>query len=323
MIVVTGAAGFIGSAIVWELNRRGIFDIHCVDMLKSDTKWKNLVGLKFSDYEERDSFLKRMLFNDPVLKNMVTGVIHMGACSSTTEKDASFLIENNFKFTQVLAKWCVRNRKKFVYASSAATYGDGSEGFDDSHAAIQALRPMNMYGFSKQLFDSWALNAGMLDRIAGVKFFNVYGPNEYHKDDMRSVIHKAFGQIRDTGKLKLFKSYRNGYGDGEQKRDFIYVKDAVNMTLYIYDNNLKGIYNVGTGSARTWNDLASAVFRAMDRKVNIEYIDMPETIRDKYQYFTEAKMDKLQASYKEKISSIEDGVGDYVKNYLMQGEKNL
>jgi ADP-L-glycero-D-manno-heptose 6-epimerase len=323
MIVVTGASGFIGSAIVRELNLRGITDIHCVDLLQEDGKWKNLVGLKFADYEEKDSFIKRIIFDDKTLKSKVAGVIHMGACSATTEKDASFLIENNYKYTQVLAKWAVRNSKRFVYASSAATYGDGAEGFSDDHSGLNSLKPMNMYGFSKHLFDLWALNSGVLDKIAGLKFFNVYGPNEYHKGDMRSVIHKAYGQIKETGKLKLFKSYKKEYPDGGQKRDFIYVKDAVNMTLNLYDSGRNGIYNAGTGKARTWVDLADAVFNAMGRKPEIEFMDMPEQIRDKYQYFTEAKMEKMFSGYGGKMHTLEEGVDDYVKNYLEAGEKSL
>lgn len=323
MIIVTGASGFIGSAIVCELNHRGIIDILCVDSLKSDEKWKNLVNLKFDDYEEKETLLKRILFDDPLLNSSVEGIIHMGACSATTEKDASFLVENNYKYTQALAKWCVKNSKKFVYASSAATYGDGSKGFDDSHDTLEALQPLNMYGYSKQMFDLWALRHRFLDRIAGMKFTNVFGPNEYHKDDMRSVVHKAYGQIKQTGRLKLFKSYRKGYADGEQKRDFIYVKDAVNMTLHVYLENLKGIYNCGTGHAASWNSLAFAVFKAMSLKPDIEYIEMPESIKDKYQYFTEAKMGKLFSTYKEKLFTLEEGIGDYVKNYLVPGQKHL
>jgi ADP-L-glycero-D-manno-heptose 6-epimerase len=324
MIVVTGAAGFIGSAIIWALNKKGITDIHAVDFLQKDDRWKNLTNLKYSDYEEKDAFIKRIVYRDKLLISGVDGVIHMGACSSTTEKDASYLIENNYKYTQVLAKWCLRNNKRFLYASSAATYGDGSAGFDDAHEGIENLRPMNMYGFSKQLFDAWALRTGALDKIAGLKYFNVFGPNEYHKEDMASVLYKAFGQINSTGKLKLFKSYKEGYRDGGQLRDFIYVKDAVDMTLFAFDRGITGIYNVGTGKARSFADLGAAIFKAMGRKTNIEYIDMPEDIKPKYQYHTQARMDKLKkAGYNSGIRSLEDGIEDYVKNYLMKEDQYL
>ena len=324
MIVVTGAAGFIGSAIVWALNKKGRTDIHAVDFLQNDDRWLNLNNLKYSDYEEKDAFMKRIIFDDKLLRDSVEGIIHMGACSSTTETNASFLIENNYKYTQVLAKWCVKNGKKFVYASSAATYGDGSFGFDDSNEGIEKLKPLNKYAFSKQLFDLWALREGCLDKMAGMKYFNVYGPNEYHKDDMRSVVHKAFGQIKETGKLKLFKSHNKDYKDGGQLRDFIYVKDAVDMTLFAYEKGIKGIYNVGTGKARSFADLGTAVFKAMGKPVNIEYMDMPETIRDKYQYFTEAKTDKIKkAGFTAKIHTLEEGVADYVKNYLIPGDSRL
>ena len=319
MIAVTGGAGFIGSAIIWELNQRGITDIHVVDELGTDEKWKNLNGLKFSDYEEKESFIKRVVYDDKLLRDSLEGVIHMGACSATTEKDASFLIENNYKYTQVTGKWCAKYGKKFVYASSAATYGDGAQGFDDAHEKIESLRPLNMYGYSKQLMDLWALRSGIISKIAGIKFFNVFGPNEYHKDDMRSVVHKAFGQINATGKIQLFKSHKKGYEDGGQLRDFVYVKDAVAMTLHAYDKGLSGIYNVGTGKARSFADLAKATFNAMGKPVNIEYIDMPESIREKYQYFTEAKTDKIRAAgFNGKIYTLEEGVADYVQNYLMK-----
>lgn len=324
MIVVTGGSGFIGSAIVWGLNKKNISDIHIVDWLKDEDKWKNLLNLKFVDYEEKDPFLKRILFDDKILKEKVEAIIHMGACSVTTEDDASFLIENNFKYTQVLAKWCLRNNKKFIYASSAATYGDGSVGFDDAHHKIELLKPMNKYGFSKQIFDLWALRNGLLDKITGVKFFNVYGPNEYHKADMRSVVYKAFEEISTIGKLKLFKSYKKEYKDGGQMRDFIYIKDAIDMVIYIFEKNLKGIYNIGTGMARSFEDLGKAVFKAMNKKENIEYIDMPDELKEKYQYFTEAKMDKLKMSgYPWAITSLEDGIEDYVKNFLLKGNKFL
>jgi len=249
----------------------------------------------------------------------------MGACSSTVEKNASYLIENNYKYTQVLAKWCVKNGKKFLYASSAATYGDGSSGFNDDHLELDELKPLNIYGYTKHLFDLWAYRNNLFEKIAGVKFFNVYGPNEYHKGDMRSVINKASEQIKKEGKIKLFKSYRNDYKDGEQKRDFIYIKDAVDAVLYIFDKGLKGIFNLGTGKARSFNDLAKAIFASLNKEVNIEYIDMPEGIRARYQYFTEARMDKLfkVAGYNKKFLSLEDGIDDYVKNYLLKEEPYL
>lgn len=313
MIAITGAAGFIGAAITRELNARGVSSCHLVDSLGRDKRWENLKDLKFSDYEEKESFLKRVIFDDPALKTTVDGIIHMGACSSTTEQDASFLIENNYKYSQVLAKWCIKNGKRFVYASSAATYGDGSMGFDDNEEKISDLRPLNMYGYSKQLMDLWARNTGSLEKIAGIKFFNVYGPGEAHKGDMRSVAHKAYGQILKEGKLKLFKSYREGYEDGGQLRDFIYVKDAVNMTLYIYEKNVNGLFNAGSGKARSFADLGRACFKALGKAPVIEYIDMPEDIRGKYQYFTEAKMDKIKiAGFDGKIHTLEQGIEDYM-----------
>ena len=244
----------------------------------------------------------------------------MGACSATTEKDADYLLHNNYKYTVELAKYCLRRDARFIYASSAATYGDGAQGYNDDESKLDTLRPLNMYGYSKHMFDNWAKANGVLDKIVGVKYFNVYGPNEYHKDDMRSVIHKAFEQILDVGKVKLFKSYKTEYKDGEQKRDFIYVKDAVDMTLHFLDNKeINGLYNVGTGNARTWNDLVTALFKAMDKPVNIEYVDMPDHLQGKYQYFTEANIDKLRGiGYQNEISSLEDGISDYVKNYLMK-----
>jgi ADP-L-glycero-D-manno-heptose 6-epimerase len=324
MIVITGGAGFIGSAIIWALNKKGITDILVVDELLTDDKWKNLVNLKFTDYEEKGSFLKRVAFEDSLLRKTVDGVIHMGACSATTEKDASFLIENNYKYTQEIGSWCVRNGKKYVYASSAATYGDGSAGFDDDHKKLQTLKPLNKYGFSKYIMDNWALQTGAINKMAGVKFFNVFGPNEYHKEDMASVVFKAFGQINKTGKLQLFKSHRDGIEDGGQLRDFVYVKDAVDMTLFIYERGLAGIYNVGTGKARSFADLARATFNAMGKTVNIEFIDMPESIREKYQYFTEAKTGKIHsAGFGGEIHSLEDSVKDYVQNYLMKDDPYL
>jgi len=244
--------------------------------------------------------------------------LHLGACSSTTEIDADYLIYNNFKYTQSLATYCLEKDVRFIYASSAATYGNGENGYNDDEEKLNELKPLNMYGYSKHLFDLWAKREEVLDEIIGIKYFNVFGPNEYHKGDMRSVVHKAFGQIKETGKVKLFKSYNENYEDGKQMRDFIYIKDAVNMTLHFLENKIGGLFNVGTGKARTWVDLVTTIFNAMDLKPNIEFIDMPDELKGKYQYFTEAKMDKMKsAEYKNIITSLEDGVGDYVKEYLL------
>jgi len=292
MIVVTGGAGFIGSAVVWKLNLEGIDDIVIVDSLGTSMKWKNLVNARFVDYLDRDDFLELVL-DDKVPFN-VDAIVHVGACSSTTERDAGFLMENNYRYTAQLAQWAVDKDIQFIYASSAATYGDGSRGFSDDDIVSADLAPINMYGYSKQLFDRWALRNGLEKNITGIKFFNVFGPNEYHKGDMRSVIHKSFGQIREAGQVQLFKSHRPDFRDGEQKRDFIYVKDCVEVIWWLLQNrDVTGIFNLGTGHARTWNDLIKAVFAAMDIASRIDYIEMPESIRPQYQYFTEAKMDKL------------------------------
>ena len=316
MIIITGAAGFIGSALVWRLNQLGKNNIIIVDELGKDEKWKNLVGLDYEDFINKDLFIEKL---ESGLNFKVDAIIHMGANSSTTEKDADHLLNNNFEYTKKLAAYSIDNNIRFIYASSAATYGDGNLGFDDEDNMSLKLRPLNMYGYSKNLFDIWALKKNILGKIVGIKYFNVFGPNEYHKGDMRSVVHKAFEQIRDTGKVKLFKSRNKNYKDGEQKRDFIYIKDAVDMTLFFMDHkNKNGLYNVGSGKARTWNDLVTALFNALDKPVNIGYIDLPEYLADKYQYFTEAKLHKIKkAGYTKNISSLEEGITDYVKNYLV------
>ncbi len=316
MIVITGAAGFIGSALVWRLNQLGKNKIIIVDELGKDEKWKNLISLDYEDFINKDVFIEKIQTG---LDFKVDTIVHMGANSSTTEKDADHLMENNFEYTKKLALYSINKDIRFIYASSAATYGDGSLGFDDKDEICKTLRPLNMYGYSKNLFDIWALKKNMLDKIVGIKYFNVFGPNEFHKGDMRSVVHKAFEQIRDTGKVRLFKSRHKDYKDGEQKRDFVYIKDAVDMTLFFMDNKGKnGLYNVGSGKARTWNDLVTALFNAVGKPVNIEYIDLPDHLSDKYQYFTEANLDKIKkVGYTTQISSLEDGVTDYVKNYLV------
>ncbi len=320
MIVVTGGAGFIGSALVWRLNQLGRNDIMIVDQLGTDDKWKNLVGLDYEEYSDKDEFLDILLnsgFSFPI-----DAILHMGANSATTEKDADHLMSNNYRYTQLLADYCIENNTRFVYASSAATYGDGSLGFIDDDSLAAKLRPLNMYGYSKNLFDIYANKRGIIKQIAGVKFFNVFGPNEYHKGDMRSVVVKAFEQIQSTGKVQLFKSLHPDYKDGEQMRDFVYVKDAVEQTLFLMNTpNANGLFNVGTGKARTWIDLVTAIFTALGKNVNIEFIDLPEQLKNKYQYYTQAPTRKIEvAGYSNGVTTLEDAVTDYVVNYLVPGK---
>ncbi len=323
MIIVTGGAGFIGSAFVWKLNMEGRDDIIIVDELGTSDKWKNLINLKYNDYLHKNVFLQMICENSVPYR--VDTVIHMGACSSTTERDADYLMENNYRYSRMVAEWALKRDIRFIYASSAATYGDGSSGFSDSHDECLSLKPINMYGYSKQLFDLWVLRNNMEDKVAGIKFFNVFGPNEYHKGDMRSVVHKSFGQISGEGKVRLFKSYKDEYGAGEQKRDFVYIRDCVEVLWWLVKNTTAtGIFNLGTGTARTWNDLVRAVFTAMDIEADIEYIDMPESIRNQYQYFTEAEMGKLRLKGCDiQFHRLEDAIYDYVVNYLREGERTL
>ena len=324
MYIVTGGAGFIGSAVVWALNQRGISDIIVVDELGTDEKWKNLVPLRFTDYIEKNHF-RGLVSDSSFLSNGVRAVIHMGACSSTTETDASFLLDNNYNYSKDIAEFAISRSAHFVYASSAATYGDGSKGYADDESAIQGLRPLNMYGYSKQLFDLWARDKGFFSKrhdakVTGLKFTNVFGPNEWHKADMRSLVCKAYDQIVSTGRLKLFKSHRPEYAHGEQMRDFLYIKDAVRMVLFVLDKQLAGLFNVGSGKAETWNSLAESIFSAMDTKPQIEYIDMPESLRAKYQYYTKAEMSKLRdAGFTAETTPLKDAVCDYVRNYLAPG----
>ncbi|HOC61259.1 MAG TPA: ADP-glyceromanno-heptose 6-epimerase [Smithellaceae bacterium] len=323
MIIITGGAGFIGSAFAWKLNQEGIDDIIIVDRLGTSDKWRNLVNLHYVDYLHSDDFLQRICKDD--LPFEVSAVVHMGACSSTTERNAEYLWKNNFLYTRTVAEWSVRRGIRFIYASSAATYGDGESGFSDDLSRIKMLKPINMYGYSKQVFDLWVLRHRMDRKMAGIKFFNVFGPNEYHKGDMTSVIYKAFHQIRETGKVCLFKSYQPQYPDGGQMRDFVYVKNCVDILWWLLQNPVvNGIFNVGTGKARTWNDLIKAVFAAMDKQKNIEYIEMPDSIRHQYQYFTQAEMDKLKESgCLIDFFTLEDSVRDYVVNYLQNHDPYL
>jgi ADP-L-glycero-D-manno-heptose 6-epimerase len=315
VIIVTGGAGFIGSAVIAQLNKEGIRDILVVDSLGGGDKWKNLRNLSFIDLIHKDRFHQLVHANEaPVAR----AVIHMGACSSTTETNCDYLLTNNFHYTRDLAEWALKHRSRFIYASSAATYGDGALGYDDDLLVIPQLKPLNMYGYSKQLFDLWALGGGHFKEIVGLKFFNVFGPNEYHKGAMRSVVHKAFGEISETGKMRLFKSNESRFPDGGQMRDFVYVKDCTAIISWLLHNpKVNGLFNLGTGMARTWNDLAKAVFAAMGKPAQIEYIPMPPQLARQYQNFTEATMARLiAAGCPTQFHSLENSVLDYVKNHL-------
>ena len=279
------------------------------------------------DYLEKDVF-EHMLDAGSLAGRLpghrgLDAVIHLGACSATTEPDATYLIKNNFEYSRKLALAALADDARFIYASSAATYGDGENGFVDNDHELPLLRPMNMYGYSKQLFDLWALRQGLLNSIVGIKYFNVYGPNEQHKGEMRSLVLKAYEQISATGTLRLFKSHRPEYGDGEQLRDFVYVKDAAEMTLhFLQATDANGIFNVGGGTTVSWNRLAGAVFSAMGKTINIDDIDMPESIRDTYQYLTCAETSKIQAAgFTNPVLSVEEAVSDYIRNYLVPGKR--
>ncbi|MBU2540833.1 MAG: ADP-glyceromanno-heptose 6-epimerase [Candidatus Omnitrophica bacterium] len=321
MIVLTGGAGFIGSCILSELNKRGYTDIIVVDELEKSRDFPNLANKKFSSFFDKDTFLE--LIRKDKLESNIDVIFHIGACSSTTLDDKDYFMKNNFEYSKSMAEYAVDKNIRFIYASSGATYGDGLSGFSDLDQATLKLKPLNLYGLSKHLFDLWVLNKGLAKRIIGLKYFNVFGPNEYHKADMMSLICKSFDKVVKEKKMRLFKSYKEEYKDGQQKRDFIYVKDAVRATLFFWDNpNIGGIFNIGTGTARTWNDLAQALFKALNIDASIEYIEMPQDLRDKYQYFTQAETGKLKRSgFDCRFMSLEQAVKDYVgylknKSYL-------
>ncbi len=320
-IVVTGGAGFIGSALIWALNRRGLNNILVVDFHSDDEKFKNLDLLQFDDYLEADQYIDKIHANSYLFKETQV-IFHLGACSSTTERNVRYLFENNYEYTKRLAHWALNHDTRFIYASSASTYGDGSHGLIDHADQLDQLQPLNLYAYSKHLFDVYAHQQGLLDKIVGLKYFNVFGPNEYHKGDMRSVVNKTFHQIRESGIAKLFKSYHADYNDGEQKRDFLYVKDAANMTLHLAEKTEAcGIFNIGSGTANTWIDLVSPLFPAMGLPRKTEFIDMPEPLRAKYQYFTQADISRLRyTAYDHPITDLSSAVTDYVENYLLQNK---
>ena len=336
-ILVTGGAGFIGSAVVWALNRRGLADIVVTDFLDDGKRWResvplganaaakrqNLAPLRFADFIEADLFRSR-IESDPGAFGAFSAVFHLGACSSTTESNAAYLGDINFEYTRLLASWALSRDSRFIYASSAATYGDGSAGMDDRDGELERLRPLNLYGRSKQDFDIHARSQGWLGRIVGLKYFNVFGPNEDHKGDMRSLVHKACQQIQAGGRVKLFRSHRPDYRDGEQKRDFLYIKDAVEMTLHFADTApaAAGLFNVGSGEAHTWLELVRPIFAALNLEPAIDFVDMPAVLREKYQYFTQADISKLRATgYSRPVTPLSEAVRDYVLNHIVPGRR--
>lgn len=316
MIIITGGAGFIGSNIVAKLNQAGIKDITIVDNLRSEDKWKNLIGKSFRAFIHRDQFLEKL--QNGQVASKIDAIVHMGACSFTTEKNADYLLANNVDYSMSLAKYSAEKGCRFIYASSGATYGNGELGYSDDIAQISKLRPTNPYGFSKYFFDLWMLEEKLLESAVGLKFFNVYGPNEYHKKNQASLVPRAYVQAKKQNEIELFKSLNPNFGDGEQKRDFVYVKDCADVVHWLLENkNIAGLFNLGTGKARTWRELAESVFAALNIEGEIEYIDLPENLIGHYQYFTEAKMEKLKAAgYQKPFTSLEDGIKDYITRYL-------
>jgi len=323
MIIVTGACGFIGSNVVADLNAAGSTDLMLVDHLGTDSKWKNIAKRRFEDILPPGEL--------PALLGKLPGcecVYHLGANSSTTAVDGDEVWASNFRASKTLWEWCTATRTPLIYASSAATYGDGALGFDDdtSIEALDALRPLNLYGWSKHAFDKWAVARASAEQAppqwCGLKFFNVYGPNESHKGEMRSLVSKNTPRIVAGETVRLFKSYRQGFADGEQLRDFIYVKDCTRVMLWLAaQTSVNGLFNLGTGRARSFLDLIQAIGKALNRKVDVEFVEMPEAIRPNYQYFTQAQMAKLtEAGYQDEFHSLEQGVADYVLQYLTQSD---
>ncbi len=321
MYILTGGAGFIGSCLLAKLNEMGVDKILVVDNLQKSSKWKNLVGKNFDSYLHKNKFLEKINDSKNFFGNPAA-IIHMGACSSTTEKDINYLMQNNYQYTVDLCSWANKKGARFIYASSAATYGDGSAGFKEDLSLLNSLHPINGYGYSKHLFDLWAAKNLLFNKIVGLKFFNVFGPNEYHKNNMRSMVLKAFYQIKKSGKVRLFKSQNKDYKDGEQLRDFLYIKDCVDIIWQLIQKpEVSGLFNLGSGKTQSWNILAENIFMAMNKKLNIEYFDMPKDIAGSYQYFTQADLTSLNSYGVEySISPLKNSVKDYIKNYLDKKE---
>ena len=323
MIIVTGGAGFIGSAFVSNLNAQGRTDIIVVDRLGVSESWRNLKRLTFEDFVQRDEFITQVRSNSLPWK--IEAVVHMGASSATTERDGDFLLANNYHYTKTLAEYCLNNQIRFIYASSGQVYGDGRFGYVDDDQTLLKSVPITRYGWTKHMFDSWVIRHNLSSKVVGLRFFNVYGPNEYHKGDQRSVIHKAYHEIKTSGKISLFKSYHPDYKDGESLRDFVYIKDCCTVMAWFLNNpKANGIFNVGSGKAHKWNDLARAMFKALKLPEKIEYREMPEELRGQYQYFTEASIEKLIACGAPPCSTaLEDGIADYITNYLETSDPYL
>lgn len=321
MLVVTGGTGFIGSVLVAALNARGQENILIVDDFGDGSKWKNLRGKQFLDVISPEAFARELSVG--VYDGKIEGILHIGAITDTSFPDMDELHARNVRYTRTLAQWAIAHQARFVYASSASVYGDGALGFSDADGVTPALLPLNPYAFSKWLSDTEAIREGWTNQGVGLRFFNVFGPNEYHKGPMASVPFHSTNQIRETGQIKLFQSHKAGYADGEQERDFVYVKDVCTVVLWFLDHkDANGIYNVGTGRARTFNDLARAIFAALDKVPDITYIPTPENIRAAYQYHTEADLTRLRAAGCDvPFTSLEDAVTDYIRQYL-QNETN-
>jgi len=323
MILITGAAGFIGSAVACALNRAGRSDLILSDRLGERDKWKNIVGLRYNRFVHCTELLS--FLNEDPQADAITAVVHLGACSDTTEIDMDYLLANNVDFSILLCQWAREQGNRFVYASSAAVYGDGSLGFSDADKLTPKLRPLNKYGFSKWMFDMWVLENGLADKVAGLRYFNVFGPNEYHKGKMASVVFHSVPQVQKTGKIRLFESHVPDCGHGEQARDFIYIDEVIDATLFALNNDkANGIFNVGTGRAHTFNDLARGVFDGLGKSPVIEYFPMPEELQGRYQYFTKADMQRLHAAgYAEQPDRFREFVARYVRDYLVPGGRHL
>lgn len=324
LIVVTGAAGFIGSGVVRYLNDKGFSNLLLVDDFGKTEKWKNLRHKRFVDFISRHELFEYLHGRE----SEVEAFIHLGACSSTVEDDGDLFMETNYRFSVYLAEYALENDHRFIYASSAATYGDGSLGFTDDESQLDQLRPLNIYGFSKQMFDKWLQEQGVLNKVVGLKYFNIFGPNEYEKGRMASMVMHMTRQIQETGKVRLFQSSEpDKFKDGDQCRDFYYVKDAVKMTCFFLDHDLNGIFNVGSGEANTWNKMAECIFKALGKKTDIEYIPMPKDLIGKYQNYTCGEISKFRQGVKENKwtfendFSFESGVQDYVSEYLLKDER--